>query len=115
MFQKTETRVRMSDGEGRGKFSVRGKYPSTCKRGESGTAAKFSGSSRGCLQGVEMGDNRNRDGPTDRERQPRGASLAYQLSSQTANNNTAVPAALSKVKIAQRKTNAQDLCQCWKK
>lgn len=44
------------------------------------------------------GDNGNRDGPTDRERQPRGASLASHLSSQTPRNNGAVPAESFKVK-----------------
>lgn len=71
--KKTEEHVQISYTEGRGKFSGRGKSPNVkhsvwCEREKT---AKFSWSSRGCLQGVNRGDNENRDGPTDRERQPR--------------------------------------------
>lgn len=81
------------------KISGRGKSPNVTYKGDkSGIKAKFSLSSRVCLQGVKRGDNGNRDGPTDRKRQPRGASLACHLSSQTTRNNKAAPAVLSKVK-----------------
>lgn len=71
--KKTEEHVQISYTEGRGKFSGLGKSPNVkhsvwCEREKT---AKFSWSSRGCLQGVNRGDNENRDGPTDRERQPR--------------------------------------------
>lgn len=42
-------------------------------------------------------DNRNRDGPTDRERQPRGASRACHLSSQPPRSEASVPGAPFKI------------------
>ncbi|KAI4802022.1 hypothetical protein KUCAC02_019883, partial [Chaenocephalus aceratus] len=42
-------------------------------------------------RGVKTGDNGNRDGPTDRERQPPRASHACHLSSQTTRITEAVP------------------------
>lgn len=46
------------------------------------------------------GDNGNRDGPTDRERQPRGASRACHLSSQPPHSDASVPDAPSKIKLS---------------
>lgn len=44
-------------------------------------------------------DNGNRDGPTDRERQPRGASRACHLSSQPPHTHASVPDAPFKIKL----------------
>lgn len=54
---------------------------------------------RGRLRRAEARrDNGNRDGPTDRERQPRGASLACHLSSQPPRGDTPVPEGAFRIK-----------------
>lgn len=83
-----------------GKFQVEVSLQTWPTKGDmSEIAAKFSLSSRGCLQGVKRGDNGNRDGPTDRERQPRGASPACHLSSQTPPRHAALPEGIFKIAV----------------
>lgn len=90
--REREKHVHISDEQGQGEISGRGKSP---KEGDiSGITAKFSLSSRGCLQGVKRGDN----GEPGWTNGPRGASLARHLSSQTPRNSTAVPVAIFKIK-----------------
>lgn len=70
-----------------------------------GTGKKVSGIEfRSCRHRVRLrraearGDNGNRDGPTDRKRQPRGASLACHLSSQLPRGDTPVPLGTFRIK-----------------
>lgn len=86
---------------GQADISGRGKSPNVTfytrkRKKKNGDMSKITSKFSFVVSGLssrsgERGDNGNRDGPTDRERQPRGASHACHLSSQTPGNNMAVP------------------------
>lgn len=66
---------------------------------------------RGLLRRAEARrDNGNRDGPTDRERQPRGASLACHLSSQPPRGDTPVPGCTFRIKAHRAVNNYFFFC-----